>query len=73
MCWRTASDAASGSLPQTASTSSECRVGESPGCGWRITQNQIDASACVRSIASSSAGQRAHCAIRECSFWWTVR
>ena len=38
MCCRTASEASSASSLQTASISSEWRVGESPAWGWRMTQ-----------------------------------
>ena len=51
------------------------RVSELGVPGGRIrrsTQYQMDASACVFSIASRRAGQRAFCAIRECSFRCTL-
>jgi hypothetical protein len=43
---------------------SRCRLGAGPDAGLGSTQNHVDDSAQVCSIAAESTGQRAHSAMR---------
>ena len=47
-------------------------VAAAVGLGCLSTQYQIEARACVFSMASTSAGHRAFCAIRECNLRCTL-